>query len=291
MLTQQDISKQRGLVGRLLVGGAAIAVLATTATLVPAGIASAQADFAAPPAPPAPPEAPDAPLPPEPPEAPMAPEAIEDVHRVVIVTDDDGEGTSADGRKREVHRIVVREAEGDAKGRAMFVTSDGSAPHARRVEVRMPGSLSREDILATLKEQGVTGKQAEAIADKLEAKGKKQFAFAPMPPMPAMPPMPPMPTGNWQSFDGKGFSTINCSKGQQAMPLVNRNDGEGGKHSRVMMFRCGDPADKGAQLSALKKAREQFAKGESGKRLSDDIRAKVAADLDRAIADLEKSDH
>ncbi|WP_218667989.1 M56 family metallopeptidase, partial [Sphingopyxis sp. KK2] len=35
MLMQQDISKKRGLVGRLLVGGATLAVLATTATLVP----------------------------------------------------------------------------------------------------------------------------------------------------------------------------------------------------------------------------------------------------------------
>ena len=41
-------------------------------------------------------------------------------------------------------------------------------------------------------------------------------------------------------------------------------------------------------FAALKKARVQFAEGQAGKKMSDEIRAKVVADLDRAIADLEK---
>jgi len=288
MLMQDDISKKRGLVGRLLVGGATLAVLATTATLVPAGIASAtaQTDVPVPPAPPAPPEAPDAPA------APEAPEVITDAHRVMIFTsDEDGEGEAQadDGKKkREVHRIVIRNGEvKDGEGNVtMFAPGDAKV---KRFEMRMPGALSRDDILATLKEQGITGSQADAIADKLEAKRKKQFAFAPMPPMAPLPPMPPMPPMNWQSVDGKSFGFAHCGKGQAPMPLVNRDDKDGKKHSRVMMVRCGTPGDKAAQLSALKKAREQFAEGRASTSMSDEIRAKVTADLDKAIADLEKN--
>lgn len=285
MLTRQDISKKRGLVGRLLVGGATLAVLATTATLVPAGIASATAQSDVP-APPAPPEAPDAPLPPE------APQVITDAHRVMIFTSEEGgegDATADDGqKKREVHRIVIRNGEvKDGEGNVMmFAPGDAKV---KRFEMRMPGSLSRDDILATLKEQGITGSQADAIADKLEAKRKKQFAFAPIPPMPPLPPIPPMPAMNWAPADGKAFGLAHCGKGQAPTPIVNRDDKDGNRRSHVVMIRCGTPGDKAAQLSALKKAREQFAEGEAGKRMSDDIRAKVAADLDKAIADLEKS--
>ena len=289
MLMQQDISKKRGLVGRLLVGGAALAVLVTTATLVPAGIASAsvQSDVppppAAPPAPPAPPEAPDAPP------APEAPDAATDAPRVMIFTSEersDGETVIEDGtKKREVHRIVVRN--GDVQdGEGNVLTFAPGDARAKRIELRMPGALSRDDILATLKEQGVTGTRAEAIADRLEAKRKQQFAFAPLPPLPPMPPMAPRAL---QSFDGTNFPAINCGEGQKAMPMVNREDKDGNRQSRVVMIRCGSIGDKTAQLSALKKARDQFAKGEAGKRMSDEIRTRVAADLDKAIADLEKS--
>jgi len=285
MLMQQDISKKRGLVGRLLVGGATLAVLATTATLVPAGIASAQSDLAVPPAPPPPPEAPDAPLPPE------APEAIAGAPRVMIFTSEEhGEGaaTAKDGTKREVHRIVIRNGEvKDGEGKAM-VFAPGDAK-AKRFELRMPGALSRDDILATLKEQGVTGAQAEAIADKLEAKRKESFrtALAPMPPMPPMPPMAPLPPAAWSSFDGKAMAIGHCGNGKKPVSLVNRDDKDGGQRSRVVMMACGDEG-KAARLSALKKARESFAKGDTAGHMSAETRAKVTADLDRAIADLEK---
>ena len=56
------------------------------------------------------------------------------------------------------------------------------------------------------------------------------------------------------------------------------------------MIRCGDTAEsKAARLSALKKARDSFTKGEAARGLSEDMRAKVASDLDKAIADIEKS--
>ncbi|HMN52899.1 MAG TPA: M56 family metallopeptidase [Sphingopyxis sp.] len=278
MLTRDDISKKRGLIGKLLVGGAALGVLAATATLVPASAASGgtqDLDIPAPPEPPAPPATPEAPLPPE---APAVPEG----HGVMIFTSrqDGQDGAASDGKKREVHRVVIRERS---------ETSDGTAPSARRVEFSMPGSLSREDVIATLKEQGVTGAQADAIADRLEAKRKARFttAFA----LPPMPPMPPMPASSWAASDGRTLAVAHCGNGAKVAPIVNRDETDGGKHSRVVMIRCGDTAEsRAARLSALRKARDSFARGEAARALSETMRAKVAADLDRAIAETEKAD-
>ncbi len=278
MLMQQDISKKRGLVGRLLVGGATLAVLATTATLVPAGIVVAKAqtaDIAEPPAPPAPPEAP---LPPEAPDAPGV---------MVFTEHSDDVTTDKDGRKREVHRIVIRrDGEGDGKAPAMiFAPADGK-DKARRIEIRTPGGLSRDDVIATLKEQGIEGARAEAIADKLEAKRRDRIRTV----MAPLPPMPPMPHGAWSGADGKAMVFGKCGDGNKAAPIVNRDESEGSKRSRVYMFACNDtPESKAARLSALKKAREAFAEGERARGLSDEMRKKVAADLDKAIADTEKS--
>lgn len=278
MLMRRDISKQRGLAGRLLIGGATLAVLAATATLVPAGVATATAqtaDVAEPLAPPLPPE----PLLPA--DAPAAP-------GVVVFTDHSEDVTTdKDGKKREVHRIVIRR-DGDDTGKAptvMFAPADGK-DKLRRIDVRMPGSLSRDDVLATLKEQGITGQQAEAIADKLEAKRKERLRTVLAP----MPPMPPMPHGAWSSVHGQTMVLGKCGESKKAAPIVNRDESDGNKRSRVVMFACNDSAEgKAARLSALKKAREAFAEGERARGLSDDMRAKVAADLDKAIAEIEKS--
>jgi beta-lactamase regulating signal transducer with metallopeptidase domain len=277
MLTQGDISKKRGLVGRLLIGGATLAVLGATATLVPAGIVVAKAQTADLGEPPAPPE------PPLPPEAPDAPGMmVFTEHSDDVTTDDDGK------KKREVHRIVIRR-EGDGEGKApavMFAPADGK-DKMRRIEIRSPGGLSRDDVIATLKEQGITGKRAEAVADKLEAKRKERIRTV-MAPMPPMPPIPPMPHGAW-STHSKTMILGKCGDGKAA-PIVNRDESDGSKRSHVMMFACGDgPEAKAARLSALKKAREAFAEGERARGLSEDMRAKVAADLEKAIADIEKS--
>lgn len=276
MLTQQDISKKRGLVGRLLVGGATLAVLATTATLVPAGIVVAKAQAADVPAPPAPPEAA---LPPEAPEAPGV---------MVFTEHNEDVTTGEDGTKREVHRIVIRE-DGEKAPAAMTARIDGK-DEARRIEIRTPGSLSREDVLATLKEQGISGKRAEAIADRLEAKRVERIRTV-MAPIPPMPPVPPMPDAAW-SMHGKAMVMGKCGDGAKASPLVNRDERDGNKRSQVYMFACGDTAEgKAARLSALKKAREAFAEGERARGLSEHMRAKVAADIDKAIAEIEKSGH
>lgn len=272
MLMQQDISKKRGLVGRLLVGGATLAVLATTATLVPAGIVMAKAQTA---------ElagAPEAPLPPEaPPEALGAP-------GVMVFTEHSAAATTDGGKKtREVHRIVIRrDGDGNATGSAVMFTPADSKDKMRRVEIRAPGSLSRDDVLATLKEQGITGKQADAIADKLEAKRKASFhtVLAPMPPMAPIASAP---------VRGQAMAVARCGTGK-ATPTVDREEVSGGKRSRYVMIACADgPEAKAARLTALKKARERFL--ESDGNMSDNMRAKVAADIDKAIAEMEKSGH
>ncbi len=274
MLTQGDISKERGLVGRLLIGSATLAVLGATATLVPAGIVVAKAqtaDLGEPPAPPAPPE------PPLPPEAPDAP-------GMMVFSEHSDDAATDDGKKkREVHRIVIRrDGDGEGKAPAMMDGKD----KMRRIEIRSPGGLSRDDVIATLKEQGITGKRAEAIADKLEAKRKERIRTV----MAPMPPMPVIPHGAW-AVGGKAMVLGKCGDGKAA-PIVNRDENSGNKRSHVMMFACSDgPEAKAARLSALKKAREAFAEGERARTLSEDMRAKVAADLDKAIADIEKSDH
>ena len=286
MLMRRDISKQRGLAGRLLIGGATLVVLAATATLVPAGVVTATAqtvDLAEPPAPPLPPEPP---LPADAPDAPDAP-------GVMVFTDHSADvATDKDGKKREVHRIVIRR-DGDDAGKAptvMFAPADGK-DKLRRIDVRMPGSLSRDDVLATLKEQGVTGQQAESIADKLEAKRKERLRTV-LAPMPPMPPMPPLPHGTWSSVHGQTMVLGKCGDSKKAAPIVNRDESNGNNRARVHMFACSDSAEgKAARLSALRKARAAFAEGERARGLSDDMRAKVAADLDKAIADIEKSDH
>lgn len=280
MLTRQDISKKRGLVGRLLIGSATLAVLGATATLVPAGIVVAKAQTADVPAPPAPPEAP---LPPE------APEAL-DAPGVIVFTEHD-DSTSDDGKKkREVHRIVIRgDGEGEGEGEApavMFAPADGK-DKMRRFEIRTPGSLSRDDVLATLKEQGISGKRAEAIADRLEAKRKERIRTA----MAPMPPMPPIPHASWTS-EGKTRIISKCGDGRPATPIVSREEENGAKRSGIYMFGCADTAEgKAARLSALKKARASFAESKWSHTMSEDMRTKVAADLDKAIAEIEKSGH
>jgi beta-lactamase regulating signal transducer with metallopeptidase domain len=280
MLTKRDISKRRGLAGRLLIGGAALAVLGATATLVPSGIAAASTQPADMPAPPAPPAAPDAPLPPEAPAAPhpmIFGEASEDVTETVSI--------SKDGKTREVHRTVIRRSD-NSDGKA----ADASAAHkkrAYRVEYRMPGNLTRDDVLATLEEQGIIGARAEAIADRLEDRRKDRIrtAFAPMPPIP---PLPPMPYGAG-TVNGKAMVLGKCGDGAKAAPIVSREESADGKRGHVFMFCPDSAASQAARLSAMKKAREAFVEGERARHLSETTRAKIAADIDKAIAEIEKS--
>ena len=284
MLTRQDISKQRGLVGRLLVSGSALAVLATTATLVPASVASArsqQTEIGEPAEPPAAPRMPDAPAVPEAPRPMIFTSAGERA---------DKSGASIDGKKRGDHHIVIRSGDPADENRAARVPT----PTARHYEFRIPGAVSREDIIATLKEQGVTGKRANAIADKLEATRVQRIALAqipPVPPAPPRPPLPPVPSHALGAMQGKTMVFGRCGD-KQAAPIVHHDETHGNKRSSITMFACSDAAEsKAAGLLALKKAREAFAESRRVHGLSDAMRAKVAADIDKAIAEAEKSGH
>src|SRR5690606_8096539 len=147
--------------------------------------------------------------------------------------------------------------------------------------------LSRDDVLATLKEQGISGRRAEAIADKLEAKRTERIRTV----MAPIPPIPPIPHGA-RATDGKTRIISKCGDGKQAAPIVKREEADGDKRSSVYMFSCGDTAASlAAHLSALKKTRESFAHSRWARAMSEDMRAKIAADLDKAMADLAKSGH
>src|SRR3546814_14301012 len=121
---------------------------------------------------------------------------------MIFTSEDEGRAGKADGRHREVTRTIVRQVEGG--------DGPGESAETRRFAFRVPGGLSRDDILSTLKEQGVIGAQADAIADKLEAKRRHSFRTA-MAPLPPMPPVPPLPPAAWTSARksvawGKGVS-------------------------------------------------------------------------------------
>src|SRR3546814_17631038 len=162
----------------------------------------------------------------------------------MIVTREGGESES--DRRREVTRVVVRDDGGEG------------APNDRHMEFRIPGSLSRADILATLTEQGISGAQAEAIADKLEAKRRQSLrvAMAPLPPMPPIPPMPP--EAAWIAKDGKAMAFAHCADGGNAMPIVDREDRECYQRRRVLLFRCHRTTDFSGQLQPLTTARAPF---------------------------------
>lgn len=280
MLTKQDISNRRGLVGRLLVGSTALAVLATTATLVPAATASVQDAELAPPPPPEPPLPVEAiaPRPPAPPAPPAPLEVADGAAHVVIVRKTEGDGTDGKKPKRVVSHHVIRHDEAHR---------DGAAAKGRTetVEFRLPGSLSRDEILATLKEQGISGHKAEKIADKLAAHGKRRFSYT----IPPAPPIPPMPPQALAAIEGRALALAHCGPGKKPVKLVDRSEQKDGGHSRVLMTSCGDISK--IKLKALKDARDGLARSASTTGLADDARAEAIADIDRAIAEVEKEFH
>lgn len=273
MLTKQDISRRRGLFGRLLVGSTALAVLATTATLVPAATASVQDAELVPPPPP------EAPLPvealaPAPPATPAPPKAADSTTHVVVVQKVEGDGADSKKPKRVVSHVIRHGEE----------HRDGAAPKGRTetVEFRMPGSLSRDEILATLKEQGITGHKAEKIADELAERGKRRFSYT-------IPPAPPMPPQALAAVEGRALALAHCGSGKKPVKLVDRSDRKEGAHSRVLMMSCGDVSK--IKLKALKDARDSFARSASTTGPAADAHAKAIADIDRAIAEVEKELH
>src|SRR3546814_8609460 len=77
------------------------------------------------------------------------------------------------------------------------------------------------------------------------------------------------------------MAVARCGTGKAAS-TVDQEEISGGKRSRYVMIACADGAEgQSARLSALKKAREAFAEGEHARRMSEAMRAKVAADLKR----------
>lgn len=295
MLTKQDISKRRGLVGQLLVGSTSLAVLATTVTLVPAAAAGTpeiDAVVAAAPAEPVdmfPTEDVSLTLPAEP-SAPV--ETVAGPSHVVMirkVKDDGAERKRGHREHRDVpHKIVQHDRQG-SEGEVGAPGQEGAAvkERTRAVEFRVPGSLSRDEILTTLKEQGISGHKAEAIADKLEARRKERFTVT-FPAHPA-PPAPPIPPKALAVVDHQAFAFSKCSEGKKPVALVERDERKGATRSRVLLTSCSDIAK--SKVKALRAARDNFARARSMPGLTPEMRAEMVADLDRAIADIERENH
>src|SRR3546814_11517840 len=92
------------------------------------------------------------------------------------------------------------------------------------------------------------------------------------------------PEAGWIAKDGKAMAFAHCADGGNAMPIVDRDDREGDKRSRVLMVRCDSKADFSGQIDALKKARDRFASGAASSQLSAEMRAKVIADRKRVVS-------
>lgn len=203
---------------------------------------------------------------------------------MVITTEKNDSDHAGDAKKREIRRYEIR--------REMTDGADGTGPHAfsfrsedgKTRSLESMSNLSRADIMATLKEQGISDEKAAAIADRLEAKRKDRAAKA----------------LSWSSRDlsrelnrtGKArvaLALANCRDGAKPKALVDRSEDKNGRVSAIKMVRCGDmDVDVSAQIKALKQARAQFISGQAASNLSAEIRAKVAADLDKAIDEMEK---
>src|SRR3546814_6736534 len=84
---------------------------------------------------------------PPPPDAPAAPDATQ----VMVFTDSDEDvsessATAKDGKKRKVHRIVIRrDGAGDGKASVALSGSAHGKDKTRIIEFRAPGELSRDD--------------------------------------------------------------------------------------------------------------------------------------------------
>ena len=58
---------------------------------------------------------------------------------MIFAEQHDGDAAEKDGKKREVHRIVIRQdGDGEGKPAVMLAPADGKY---KRVEIRTPGSL------------------------------------------------------------------------------------------------------------------------------------------------------
>jgi hypothetical protein len=275
MLTHEPRLGRRPLAARLLFGTAATAALALTISSLPARIVYAAEPEAAPPVS-------------EAPRAPGAPAVKEKrVRHVIIVDGDDAEAlagdadkdaaTSGDRIKRIEHVIIGGNSDGKPVApRVMMFNSDKDGP-AAATGVRMAMPLfgpDKDELRATLKEQGIDDAKAEAIIKGMEEKRAKavreRFSWS-------------APTGNF-AFAGAGGK---CKDGETPKVMIDRSSEASGAKTQVRMIQCGQAIARDKQIAAMKKARERLAAqtGEPG--MGAEIRAQVIADMDKAIAELE----
>ena len=271
-LTMSEPTSQSRLLGRLLLGAAALA-LPLTASIT-------YADATAP-EPPAPPAAPSAPQAPEAPEAPMAPAVHKSVK--VVLVDGHGEGGVDDKDlhtkviQRNGHTIVLKtkaelsdaEAEKRAdEAEARLGKLDGLDDLDGEASVVSAGNGSHGAHQVVVVRKLDDGKDGDTKAERRQV---RTFVI---------------------SRDGKGgdltntrintaFATADCGG---AKPIEATSESNvGGKRQVSHVVICNKDGDKGHALAGLRKARDRVANDPN---LSGEIKAEVLKQLDAEIAKL-----
>ena len=275
MLTKEPQGGVRPIVGRMLLGGSAVAVLALTISTLPDEVVFAAEPAAA---------------------APTAP-VEQRVSRVVLVdANDDSAAPDADGKKREVRQIIIRDhADGAGKPRVMMFDGEeiplpDGAEIARNVQLAMPFfGLDEDELRTTLAEQGIKGAKADAVISRLREKRaeamRKQFSWA---------------EGHAKFAEAQAkraeahakraaaFAIAPCPPGEGQRVRIDTLRSAGDDSPHVRMIGCnGAEISKEKQVEAMKKARDRLAAQKGGQGMGAEIRASVVADLDKAIAELE----
>lgn len=263
MLTRTQPNRARRLVGRALVAVSTLATLATTASIIPA--AATQPADPVPVVPAAPPASAAEPRP-----------AVRE-QRIMIFTSDDAKAADDAESPAPVERrhVIIHHGDGASSG-----TASTDAP-VDATAIAIAAAPSRAEILAALAEQGITGSKAEAVADRLAARQprvvERHVITAPVP-------------ADWSDgAEPRARARMTCPEGTEATTLLNERDadGEGAKRTSVMIS-CMKPGDRAARLAALRKVRTMMADRPANSGMTEDMRAKVTADLDKAISELEK---
>lgn len=294
MLIQPARSKARRRVGLGLAAAGLLAALGVTATPV-AAVQPAPPEAPTPPEAPVPPAAPEAPEspeaadlprshtrviiisdgadvdlpePPEPPVPPVPPEAPAAGERHRIVTIDrrgpggDGGRPSTEVRTITGRQFVFRHADGDFPSDAEIETMVANALREARAaqgDVRVHARIAAAQ---AARAAAATGRHARSVQRITMSSGRNDVV-----------------THN---------GDVTCAGGAAPRDIVNQSSGDDGSRNMVRIATCTQGADKAVQLAAIRRARVSLASDTISSALSAEARAAALAEIDRAIADLER---
>ncbi|WP_033075572.1 M56 family metallopeptidase [Sphingopyxis sp. MWB1] len=302
MLMEDEISPRRGLIGRVLLGGVALTALATTATLTPSGAIAADgraSEWQA---------TAEAASSVEPLAAEMEALSAEMTAPDMAAALATAETARAAGEKlREAGFDAVRAAGEQSRVAALAAVKAaraaeraGVAPH-KVLNLDVSEGASRQEMIAALREKGLTAAKAEKVADGLEARSKYRayvrmahlpavhVPSPPVPPVPPVPEAPPVPPAALEGLSRSAMVVSGCSK--EGEITLRQKQSETGKDRRVHKVKCG-PGVRTITVAALRETRDQLARQKGqilAHGLSHEMRAEIQADIQRAVAELDRA--